>query len=127
KKEIFINSTSNEIRIAITEDNKLTEYFTESSDNERNVGDIYLGKVAKVMKGIRAAFIDIGFQQDAFLHFSDVSTSDEYYSLLGEDIDEEDDDDEEQPEPPKDNNPNQKAKGRIQKNSRPPGKFNRDS
>ena len=126
KKEIFINSTSNEIRLAITEDNKLTEYFTESSDNERNVGDIYLGKVAKVMKGIRAAFIDIGFQQDAFLHFSDVSTSDEYYSLLGEDIDE-DDDDEDQPEQPKDNNPNQKAKGRNPKNTRPQGKFNRDS
>lgn len=104
KKEIFINSGSNETRIAILEESKLTEFFTESSENERNVGDIYLGKVAKVMKGIRAAFIDIGFQQDAFLHFSDITTSDEYYSLLGEDeIDEEDDDDDEEEvkEPPK--------------------------
>ncbi|MCB0724907.1 MAG: Rne/Rng family ribonuclease [Ignavibacteriae bacterium] len=105
KKEIFINSGSNERRIAILEEGKLTEYFTESPENERNVGDIYLGKVAKVMKGIRAAFIDIGFQQDAFLHFSDITTSDEYYSLLGEDEFDEDDDDEEEEEqvkePPK--------------------------
>jgi ribonuclease G len=104
KKEIFINSGSNEIRIAILEESKLTEFFTESSENERNVGDIYFGKVAKVMKGIRAAFIDIGFSQDAFLHFSDITTSDEYYTLLGEDeIDEVDDDDDEEEvkEPPK--------------------------
>lgn len=104
KKEIFINSGSNETRIAILEESKLTEFFTESSENERNVGDIYFGKVAKVMKGIRAAFIDIGFSQDAFLHFSDITTSDEYYTLLGEDeIDEvdDDDDDEEVKEPPK--------------------------
>jgi ribonuclease G len=126
KKEIFINSTSNEIRIAITEDNKLAEYFTESSDNERNVGDIYLGKVAKVMKGIRAAFIDIGFQQDAFLHFSDITTSDDYYSLLGEDVDEEDDD-EDQPEQSKENNSNQKGRGRNFKNTRQSGKPNRDT
>ncbi len=77
RKDILINSTSKEIRIAITEDGKLVEFFVESPDQNRNVGDIYLGKVAKVMSGIRAAFIDLGFQQDAFLHFSDINYLDE--------------------------------------------------
>lgn len=74
-KSILINSTANEHRIAILEDKKLAELFVESPGKERIVGDIYLGKVARVMPGIRAAFIDIGFPQDAFLHFSDVGNS----------------------------------------------------
>lgn len=115
KKEIFINSTSQEIRIAIAEDGKLAEFFTESPENERNVGDIYLGRVAKVMKGIRAAFIDIGFQQDAFLHFSDITTSDEYYSLLGEDADVDEDDDDDEPE---EKQPPPKKQGRYSKGNR---------
>jgi ribonuclease G len=99
KKEILINSTSNEVRIAITEDGKLTELFYESPDLGRNVGDIYIGKVAKVMHGIRAAFIDLGFPQDAFLHFSDMDTSvNDYTSILGDDSDVEDDEEEETPQ-----------------------------
>lgn len=95
KKEILINETSNEIRLALTEDSKLTEFFVESPDQERNVGDIYLGKVWKVMSGIRAAFINLGFPQDAFLHFSDINTDDPSSSpLLDEDSDIEDDDEE---------------------------------
>lgn len=99
KKEIFINATSNEIRIAITEDGRLAELYVETPEKERMVGDIYLGKVARVMPGIKAAFIDIGMRQDAFLHFSDiVSTIDEYSAMIGDedsdlDTDEDDDDD----------------------------------
>src|SRR5665647_111292 len=96
KKEILINSTSYEVRIAITEEGRLVELFYESPDLSRNVGDLYWGKVAKVMPGIRAAFINIGFPQDAFLHFSDIDTSiDDYSSILGDDSDVDDDDDEE--------------------------------
>jgi len=80
KKEIIINSTSSETRIAITEDGKLVELFFESPDLRRNVGDLYLGKIARVLPGIRAAFINIGFQQDAFLHFSDIETSPDDYN-----------------------------------------------
>jgi ribonuclease G len=88
KKEIVINSTANEIRIAITEDSKLAELFVESPEKERMIGDIYVGKVAKVMPGIQAAFIDIGLKQDAFLHFSDIGSSlGDYNSLLGDDSD----------------------------------------
>jgi len=93
KKEIVINSTANEHRIAILEDGKLAELFVETPGKERMVGDIYLGKIAKVMPGIRAAFIDIGLPQDAFLHFSDVGSSLSEYNALFED----DDDDETEP------------------------------
>ncbi|MBN1348950.1 Rne/Rng family ribonuclease [candidate division KSB1 bacterium] len=72
KKEIFINSSISETRIAIIEDGKLVELFVERPDSERMVGDIYLGKVVNVMKGMQAAFVDIGQKQDAFLHFSDI-------------------------------------------------------
>ncbi|MFZ1080882.1 MAG: ribonuclease E/G, partial [Candidatus Kryptoniota bacterium] len=98
KKEIIINEAADQIRIAITEDGRLAEIFVESPGKERMVGDIYLGKVARVMSGIRAAFIDVGHKQDAFLHFSDVDPNiDDYSSLIGEEdseIDDEDDDDE---------------------------------
>ena len=105
KKEIIINETADQIRIAITEDGRLAEIFVESPGKERMVGDIHLGRVARVMPGIRAAFIDVGQKQDAFLHFSDVDPNiNEYSSLIGEedsDIaeDEDDDDNEAAPAP----------------------------
>ncbi len=98
RKEILINSTSNENRIAITEDGKLSELFLENPQYERVIGDIYLGRIAKVIPGIKAAFIDLGFKQDAFLHFSDVGTgTEDIKELLGDDsdIDEEEDDEDE--------------------------------
>jgi ribonuclease G len=96
RKEIIINSTANEIRIAITEEGKLAELFVETPEKERMVGDIYVGKVAKVMPGIQAAFIDIGLQQDAFLHFSDIGNSlGQYNSMLNDEEVDTDEDDEE--------------------------------
>ncbi len=90
KKEILINAGENETRIAITEDGHLAELFVETANKEKMVGDIYLGKVAKVMPGIKAAFIDLGLQQDGFLHFSDISNRfEEYSSLVGDDEEEE--------------------------------------
>jgi ribonuclease G len=95
RKEILISSTSNENRIAITEDGKLAELFLENPQKERIIGDIYLGRIAKVIPGIKAAFIDLGFRQDAFLHFSDVSEqAEDFKELIGDedsDIDEEED------------------------------------
>jgi ribonuclease G len=100
KKVILINSIAEDIRIAITEDGKLAEFFLDTPDKERNVGDIYLGKVGKVIPGIRAAFIDMGFQQDAFLHFSDIgNTLDDYSAIIGDDSDiEEDEEEEDEPQ-----------------------------
>ncbi len=97
-KEIIINSLGDETRIAITEDGILTEYFVEETDSQRSVGDIYLGRVAKVIPGIKAAFIDVGHKQDAFLHFSDIDPKmEDLNSLLGDedsdvDLEEEDED-----------------------------------
>ncbi len=86
-KEIIINSTLNEIRVALTNRGKLVELFWELPDKERHIGNIYLGKVQRIVQGMNAAFIDIGMKQDAFLHFSDVSESleEETLSMLGED------------------------------------------
>src|SRR5713101_6735452 len=102
KKEIIINATVNEIRIAITEDKRLAELYVETPEKERMVGDIYKGKVAKVMPGIRAAFIDLGLKQDAFLHFSDIGNSlSDYASLIGDEDTEVDvDEDSEEEEGP---------------------------
>jgi len=86
KKEIIINSTNEDTRIAILENKKLVEIFVERPDNERMVGDIYKGKIRRVVKGMQAAFIDIGFEQDAFLHFSDMGSE---VNQLFADIDDE--------------------------------------
>jgi ribonuclease G len=75
KKDIIINSTNEDTRIALLENGKLVELFVERPDNERMVGDIYKGRVRKVVKGMQAAFIDIGFPQDGFLHFSDMGVN----------------------------------------------------
>ena len=72
-KEIIINAEKDQTRIAIVEDGKLAELFIESPENERTIGDICLGRVRRVMPSIQAAFVDIGQDQDAFLHFSDLA------------------------------------------------------
>ncbi len=98
RKEILINSQSeDEIRIAITENDSLVELFIETPETERHVGDIYLGKLAKVIPGMNAAFVNVGLEQDAFLHFSDVGDSYESSAayLSGEDVELKDEDDEE--------------------------------
>ena len=91
-KEIIINSTSSQTRVAITEDGNLADFFVDYPENRRMVGDIYLGRIARVLPGIRAAFIDIGMKHDAFLHFSDIGErTQQLQDMLGDedtDIDE---------------------------------------
>lgn len=88
KKEIIIHSAINEVRVAITEDGELAEYFIELPNKERYIGSIYYGKVNKILHGINAAFIDIGLNQDAFLHFSDIDENLEMNVITEEDDDE---------------------------------------
>src|SRR6056297_2617179 len=71
KNQIIIHSSGNQTRVALLENKELAQLFIESEENQRTVGDIYLARVHKVMSGIRAAFIDVGMEKDAFLHFSD--------------------------------------------------------
>ncbi|MBK7631619.1 MAG: Rne/Rng family ribonuclease [Ignavibacteriales bacterium] len=96
-KEIIINSSSNQTRVAITEDGNLADFFVDYPENRRMVGDIYLGRVARVLPGIRAAFIDIGMKHDAFLHFSDIGDrTKQFQDMLGDedsDVDDSDDED----------------------------------
>jgi ribonuclease G len=87
KKEIIINATNEETRIAIREDEQLVELFVEKPEAQRMVGDIYLGKVSRVLPGMQAAFIDIGHEQNAFLHFSDVSEATNQFLVDFEDED----------------------------------------
>lgn len=70
--ELVINSSSNEVTIALLSDKKLIELHKEKNNNQFNVGDIYLGKVKKVMTGLNAAFVDVGYEKDAFLHYLDL-------------------------------------------------------
>jgi ribonuclease G len=70
--ELIINVTSKEIDIALLEKKKLVELSKEKSNPKFSVGDIYLGKVRKIMPGLNAAFVDVGYQKDAFLHYLDL-------------------------------------------------------
>jgi ribonuclease G len=95
-KEIIINSSTSQTRVAITEDGYLADFFVDYPENRRMVGDVYLGKIARVLPGIKAAFIDIGMKHDAFLHFSDIGeNTQQLQDMLGdEDSDVDDDEDE---------------------------------
>ena len=77
QKEIFINESMEETRIAIQEDGQLVEVYIEKQDNHRMVGNVYKGKVENVLPGMQAAFVDVGYELNAFLPFSEIG-SDEY-------------------------------------------------
>ena len=85
KREILINATPRETRVAILEDEQLVELLVDRPEARRMVGDIYYGRVEAVLPGIQAAFVDIGTEKSAFLHASDL--------VYPEDEEEGDDDD----------------------------------
>ena len=72
-KELIINAAPQAVEIALLEDKKLVELHNEKADANFAVGDLYLGKVKKLIPGLNAAFIDVGFEKDAFLHYTDLS------------------------------------------------------
>jgi ribonuclease G len=71
-KDLVIDATSSDINIALLDDKKLAELSKEKSNLQFAVGDIYLGKVKKLMPGLNAGFVDVGFEKDAFLHYLDL-------------------------------------------------------
>lgn len=71
-KELVIDSESSEVNIALLEDKVLVELNKEKSNNNYTVGDVYLGRVRKIMPGLNAAFVDVGYEKDAFLHYLDL-------------------------------------------------------
>ncbi|AZR73278.1 ribonuclease G [Anoxybacter fermentans] len=70
-KEIIINVESKETRVAVLEDRRLEEIYYERDDSARIVGNIYKGRVADVLPGMQAAFVDVGLGKNVFLHVSD--------------------------------------------------------
>ncbi len=72
-KELIINAVTSGVEIAMLEDKKLVELHNEKTDANFAVGDLYLGKVKKLIPGLNAAFVDVGFEKDAFLHYTDLS------------------------------------------------------
>jgi len=71
-KEVIINAESLEIRVAVLEDGKLEEFTIERTSEERLVGSVFKGKVKNLEDGLKAAFVDIGFEKNAFLHYWDI-------------------------------------------------------
>jgi ribonuclease G len=71
-KEVIINAETLETRVAVTEDGKLEEFNIERTTEERLVGSIFKGKVRNLEDGLKAAFVDIGFEKNAFLHYWDI-------------------------------------------------------
>jgi ribonuclease G len=71
-KELIIDSSPAGATIALLQDKQLVELHKEQISNNYTVGDIYLGRVKKIMPGLNAAFIDVGYEKDAFLHYLDL-------------------------------------------------------
>ena len=70
--ELIIDSNASDVFIALLSDKRLVELHKERNNNNFSVGDIYLGRVKKVMPGLNAAFVDVGYEKDAFLHYLDL-------------------------------------------------------
>ena len=77
--ELIINVQPEEVSIAITEDKQLVEFQKEEQTASFSVGNIYLGRVKKIMPGLNACFVDVGSDKDAFLHYLDLGP--QFYSL----------------------------------------------
>ena len=73
--ELVVNVEPQEMSIAVLEDKSLVELQKEARNVAFAVGDIYLGKVKKLMPGLNAAFIDVGYKKDAFLHYQDLGAN----------------------------------------------------
>ena len=73
--ELIVDVKPSEISIALLEDKRLVEVNQEAREEQFAVGNIYLGKVKKIMPGLNAAFVDVGYDKDAFLHYLDLGSN----------------------------------------------------
>src|ERR671917_1164700 len=72
-KEMIISSSAHETRVAILEDDQVAEIFIERERQRGVVGNLYKGRVSKVLPGMQSAFVDLGLERDGFLYVSDVA------------------------------------------------------
>jgi ribonuclease G len=82
RKEIFVSETATERRIAVQENSNLVEFYVEKPGEMGMVGNIYKGKVENVLPGMQAAFVDIGYDINAFLPFSEIKNPEYLKRLL---------------------------------------------
>ena len=87
-KEMIISSTAHETRVAILEDDQVAEIFIEREHQRGVVGNLYKGRVSKVLPGMQSAFVDLGLERDGFLYVSDVIATFEEFDRLETDEDE---------------------------------------
>ncbi len=90
KREIVINASALEVRVALLEDGSLAEFYLERNAHRGLVGNIYKGKVTRVLPGMQAAFVDIGLEKAGFLHVSDFQSESDGLSSIAEVLGEED-------------------------------------
>ena len=82
-KEMIISSNGHETRVAILEDDQVSEVFIERERQRGVVGNVYKGRVSKVLPGMQSAFVDLGLERDGFLYVSDVVDTLEEFERLG--------------------------------------------
>lgn len=71
-RELIVRSSSDAVDFALLKDGKLTELHKEEDNNNFSVGDIFLAKIRKPVTGLNAAFVNVGYEKDAFLHYHDL-------------------------------------------------------
>jgi Rne/Rng family ribonuclease len=81
-KEMIISSSAHETRVAILEEDQVAEIFIERERQRGVVGNLYKGRVSKVLPGMQSAFVDLGLERDGFLYVSDVIASTEEFDRL---------------------------------------------
>src|SRR3954449_6298922 len=85
-KEMIISSGAHDTRVAILEDDLVAEIFVERENQRGVVGNVYKGRVSKVLPGMQSSFIDVGLERDGFLYVADViDTMEEFDKLEGAD------------------------------------------
>src|SRR5438045_1314031 len=77
-KELFISTTPHETKVAVVEDEQLSEIYFERENEYTLAGSIYKGRVTRVLPGMQSAFVDIGLERDAFLYVSDFMDLEEH-------------------------------------------------
>ena len=86
QKEMIVSSNGHETMVAILEDDLVAEVFVERERHRGVVGNVYKGRVSKVLPGMQSSFIDLGLERDGFLYVADViDTLDEFDKLSGDD------------------------------------------
>ena len=71
-KEMIVSSSDHETRVAMLEDDQIVEIFIERENQRGVVGNVYKGRVSKVLPGMQSSFVDLGLERDAFLYVSEV-------------------------------------------------------